>query len=54
MLLIVMNDESWAMYADPAWAHRPSLHEMQAKEALELAFHVAKNLDRQRQLAPEQ
>ncbi len=47
MLLIDMNDTSWDAYADPAWSHRPSLHEMQAKEALELAYHVAKHLERQ-------
>lgn len=47
MLIIDMNDESWAVHADPAWAHRPSLHEMQVKGALELAYRVAAYKERQ-------
>ena len=41
MLVIDMDDESWEKFCDPAWAHRPSLHEMQIKDSLELAYHVA-------------
>lgn len=41
MLEIDMDDDSWAANADPAWADRPSLHEMQLKDSLELGYEVA-------------
>lgn len=47
MLLIDMDDESWAAKADPAWANRPSLHEIQLKNSLELGFQVAAQKTRQ-------
>jgi hypothetical protein len=47
MLLIDMDDRSWERFADPTWAHRPSLHEMQLKDSLVLAYEVASNKKRQ-------
>lgn len=41
MLQIDMDDKSWAAQADPAWAARPSLHEMQLKDSIELGYQVA-------------
>jgi hypothetical protein len=43
-----MDDKSCDAYADPAWANRPSLHEMQLQGALEFGYQVAAHRDRQR------
>ena len=47
MLEIDMDDKSWAVHADPAWLHRPSLFEMQLQEAVVLSYHVAAQRVRQ-------
>lgn len=47
MPLIDLDDQSWAAHADPEWADRPSLHEMQLRDSVELAYEVASQQVRQ-------
>lgn len=42
-----MDDQGWAAHADPAWSNRPSLHEMQLQDSIELGYQVAAQKVRQ-------
>lgn len=52
-MVLIDLDDSWARFTDPAWLDRPSLHEMQVADSLELAYHIAAYKDRKTEVMHE-
>lgn len=48
--MTIYGDPDWENQYDPAWIHRPSLHEMQIASALDLAYEMAEGRERQTEL----